>query len=318
MRIMKKRLIVTGASGLFGTSLALQASRGFNVAALYHSNHVSIPGCDSRSCDLRNRKQTLQCLDNLRPDIIIHSAAITDVEQCEADRKLAEQLHVTTTSDLANWAQHHGSYFVYIGTDSVFDGIRGQYREEDTPGPINYYARTKLAGEEVVRDRLLQGLIVRTNFYGWNCQDKLSLGEWILRGLIRRERLTMFTDVKFSPLLVNDLAQIILELIENQASGTFHIAARDHCSKYLFALWLGKIFGLKTDTLIPISVDEFHFKARRPKNTSLAVEKVSQFLGRSMPSVEEGLLSFKALLTNGFVTTLKGGKPDWLEVLKKA
>ncbi len=315
---MKKRLIVTGGSGLFGTSFSLQAARGSDVVALYHSNEVSIPGGESRFCDLRDRNQTLKCLNDVRPDVIIHSAAITDVDQCEADPKLADQLHVTTTLDLAGWAQSHGSYFVYIGTDSVFDGKRGQYREEDIPGPVNYYARTKLAGEEAVRNRLSQSLIVRTNFYGWNSQGKLSLGEWILRGLIRRERLTMFTDVTFNPLLVNDLCQIILELIENQASGTFHVAARDHCSKYLFAQWLGEVFGLKTDTLIPISVDTFHFKAQRPKNTSLAVEKVSQFLGRNMPSVEEGLFSFKALLDNRFVTTLKGEKRDWLEVLEKA
>ena len=307
-----KRLLITGASGLLGANLALQAVREHDVVVLSHSHRAPLLGCDSHTCDLTDRSQALGCLDDVRPDVIVHCAAITDVEWCEIEPELAERVNVGATVTLADWAHYHDAYLVYISTDSVFDGRAGQYREEDTPGPLNQYARTKLGGEEAVRARLPDALIVRTNFYGWNFQEKLSLGEWILRGLVRRERLTMFTDVRFSPLLVNDLARVILDLISLEATGTYHVAARDNCSKHQFALLLGEVFGLSTDSMIPISVDDFSFKARRPKDTSLRVEKISKLLDRSMPSVVEGLRSFKALLDDGYVALLKGRRPDRL------
>lgn len=306
------RLLVTGVSGLLGSNLALHAVRDHTVVGLYHSHPVTLSGCETLGCDLTDRVLTTRCLDDIRPDVIVHCAAITDVERCEADPESAQQINVEATRVLADWAGRHGVKMVYVSTDAVFDGERGHYRERDTPRPVNQYARTKLAGEEVIRDRLPDALVVRTNLYGWNVSDKLSFGEWVLRALIQRSPLTMFTDVIFNPLLTNDLAQIIMDLLDRGAEGTYHIGARDVCSKHRFALWLADIFDLCIDTVIPVSVDRFSFQASRPKYTSLAVERISQFLGQEMPSVIEGLNKFKSLLDDGYVVRLKGQQPIWL------
>jgi len=312
VRPRKNVLLVTGSSGLLGANLAMEAPSEHQVVLL-DQGHLAPPvSSPVLRCDLTERDRVIQCLDSVRPDVIVHCAAIVDVERCELEPESAERINVHAVATLADWAGERGARLVYISTDSVFDGEVGLYSEEDAPRPLNHYARTKLAGENAARAQAPKALIVRTNFHGWNLQEKLSLSEWVLRGLLHRERLTMFTDVRFSPLLVNDLARIILDLVSLEATGTYHVAARDDCSKHEFALLVGEVFGLKTDTLVPISVDNFPFKARRPKNTSLRVEKTSNFLGRAMPSVEEGLLSFKVLLDDGYVTTLKGHEPNWL------
>ncbi|MGH9709797.1 MAG: SDR family oxidoreductase, partial [Candidatus Acidiferrales bacterium] len=209
----------------------------------------------------------------------------------------------------------HGARFVFISTDSVFDGRRGHYSEEDQPAPVNEYARTKLAAEEAVRKWLSDALIVRTNFYGWNFKQKSSLGEWMLERLVRREQLPAFANVRFNPLLVNHLGKIILNLVARGAKGVFHVAARNECSKHEFALMIAEIFGLDTGEVRPASVDDWGFNAQRPKNTTLAVDRISRFLRREMPSVEEGLRSFKQLLDIGYVAALKESEAKGLKAL---
>ena len=305
------RLLVTGGSGLLGSHVARAAAARHEVTALFNAHPIVILGAEVVRCDLTDGLQTRACLDGVRPEAIFHCAALTDVELCERDQPLAERANVEATATLAAWAAEHGAAFVYISTDAVFDGARGGYREDEPCAPINCYARTKMKAETVTRLQLPEALIIRTNFYGWSPQARLSLGEWILRGLSRRDRLTMFTDVYFCPILVDDLARLVLELMERKVSGTYHVVARDRCSKYEFAKRMGALFGFETRELVPISVDEYPFMAKRPKNISLDVAKVTRELGRAMPSIDEGLRAFKAALDNGEVTALKGEVPTW-------
>jgi dTDP-4-dehydrorhamnose reductase len=163
-----------------------------------------------------------------------------------------------------------------------------------------------LAAEAAVANYLPDALILRTNFYGRNFRQKLSLAEWMLKQLAQRERFPAFADVRFNPLLVSHLARMILDLMRHRASGVFHAAARDECSKYEFALLIAEIFGVDANEVIAASVDDFGFAAQRPKNTTLAVDKISDFLGRQMPSVEEGLRSFKQSLGIDYAAALTG------------
>ncbi len=263
-------------------------------------------------CDLSEKGPAHRCLNQIAPDIIVHAAAMTNVDACEKDPELAERQNVLASSNLAEWAHANKSFLLYVSTDSVFDGARGRYSEEDAPGPLNAYARSKLMGEEVVRAVCPHSLILRTNLYGWNFQDKLSLGEWILRGLLQKETLGMFTDVYFAPLYAGDLAQIILELVNIRAKGVYHAGASDACSKHAFSVLLADIFVLDATSIAPTSVVAFPFAAKRPQNTTLRVEKISNLLGHSMPTIEDGVRKFHDSLRTGFVESLKGHLPGWL------
>jgi dTDP-4-dehydrorhamnose reductase len=281
------RLLITGATGFLGSCVAREALDEHEVFGLSRRTIPSSARWHHWCLDLTDASSALLFLRRLRPKIIIHCAALTDVEQCERDESHARAVNVDSTKTLSTWASENGAKLVLISTDSVFDGVCGNYRESDEPAPVNVYARTKLAAEEAVRLCCPEALIIRTNFFGWSHARNAGLAEWMLAKLIRRESFGGFTDVRFNPLFTGDLAHIILELIRREARGIFHIGARDSYSKYEFSIELARVFHLDASIVHPIPVDEFPFRARRPKDTSLATEKVSEFLGREMPSVSE-------------------------------
>lgn len=255
---------------------------------------IDVNRWDHQRVDLTDENLLLAYLSEVRPEIIVHCAAATDVERCEADPVYARAVNVGATQRLAQWAARNGAKLVFISTDSVFDGQAGGYSEEDPVGPLNEYSRTKSAAEEITRQLCEDSLIVRTNFYGWNRHGKPNLSKWILATLLRGEKLSAFTDVRFSPLYVSDLAKLILELIARKARGILHVASQNSCSKYELAVLMGRAFGLDTrQHIAPMLLGEFPFKAQRPKNTSLAVGKCARFLGIELPTVERGIAAFR-------------------------
>lgn len=287
LKICLARLLITGATGLLGSCIAHLASSEHEVFGLSRKTIPPAPQWHHCCLDLTDAATTLLFLGKLHADIIIHCAALTDVERCEKDEGRAWTINVDSTKILSAWASTNRVKFVLISTDSVFDGVRGNYQESDEPAPVNIYARTKLAAEQAVRLQCPKALIIRTNFFGSSAADGTSLAEWMLAKLINGESFDGFTDVRFSPLFAGYLPHIMLELIRRDARGLFHIGAQDSCSKYEFAIEIARIFQLDPSVIRPGSIDQFPFHARRPKDTSLATEKISSFLDREMPSVSE-------------------------------
>lgn len=306
-------MLITGASGLLGSHLIPQAVREYDVYGISHLNDSTLPTDHSLRLDLTDLALTRKFLNHVKPKLILHCAALTDVDRCEAAPEAAQLLNSDVPGALAEWAEQNGSTLTFISTDSVFDGARGAYEEEDSANPLNQYARTKLAGEIAVRSVNPTALILRTNFYGWSPNRKPSLAEWILNTLTRGDQLQAFTDVRFNPLLVNDLADIILRLIRRKTAGVFHVGATNSCSKYDFAMQVANLFSLDTIKIIPVSVDSFPFKAKRPKDTVLDVRKIAKYLGEEMPTLESGLLRFKQLFDDGYVPAMKRGHLPQLE-----
>lgn len=307
-----QKLLVTGASGLLGGNLAWRASGQYQVFGV--SRSASLPHVPWRHvrCDLADKTSTHRCLGLIAPDVIVHAAAMTDVDACERDPELAAEQNVLASSTIAEWARAHNAFLLYISTDAVFDGAEGGYAEDAPPKPLNAYARTKLLGEESVRLICPGSLILRTSLYGWNSRDKLGLAEWVLRGLLEKERRTMFTDVYFSPLYAGDLARVILDLLPMREAGVYHAGASDSCSKHAFSRLLAETFGLDAAPIVPICLKDLPLAAQRPKNTTLRVAKLRNLLGRPMPTMAEGVRRFRDSLRTGFVKSLKGELPRWL------
>ncbi len=303
---MANRILVTGASGLLGANFVLAAlQRGKEVAAVCHVHPLFFPGAETIVADLTDANSTKMIIRAWRPDWIVHCAALTDVDWCETHPEETWAVNVGVTRNLAAVSRAHGSGLVYISTDSVFDGTRGHYAETDTVGPLNVYARSKQAGEEAVQAAGGRYLIVRTNIYGWNAVDKMNLAEWVLSRLEQGQVVPGFTDVTFSPILVNDLSDLILDMLERRLTGLYHVAGAESCSKYEFACQLAAIFGLDQGRVHPASEMDAGLLAPRPKNTSLQTGKVSKALEQPMPDVASGLRRFKALRDSGFAGQLK-------------
>lgn len=299
-------ILLTGASGLLGANILLTLQdHHMDVTAVSHRHPIVHPAFPSFQINMTDISPIDSVIQLLRPDWVIHCAAMTNVDWCEKKPDAAFQLHEATSMHIAQQCQRIGAGLVYISTDSVFDGETGNYLETDTPNPLNKYAASKLAGEFAVAECLESSLVVRTNIYGWNAQQKNSLAEWILQRL--RSGLTVpgFYDVFFSPILVNDLAEIILQMMEKRLSGIYHVAASESCSKFEFARQVAGIFGFNMDLIQPVSVNDSMLHAPRPKNTTLNTSKISKVLNRPMPTPTDGILRMKSLFALKIVDRLR-------------
>ncbi len=300
-------ILVTGASGLLGSNFILTVKKKTNskIVAISSNCETTFDIFKNIQLDLTNEKTLKKLFEELHPQWIVHFAAMTNVDWCEEHPAETERLNVWVPGELARIAKNIDANFIYMSSDSVFDGRRGMYTESDGTEPVNEYAKSKLAGERAILKNNSSSLIVRSNIYGWNAKNNNSLAEWILNKLKEKEEVPGFTDVSFAPLLVNDLSNIIWLLMERNGQGVFHVNSADQCSKYDFARTTAKIFGHSQSLVKPSLAVNCDFKARRPENTTLQSAKLEKYLGIKVPTIKAGLMRFKALQADGFVDKLK-------------
>ena len=256
--------------------------------------------------DLTDRSETRRLFAELNPSAVVHCAAATDVDWCEEHPREAERINATVPSAIAEITAHSGARFLYISTDSVFDGAGANYAETDCPATVNVYARTKLRGEAEVLEKYPAASIARVNLYGWNAQNKFSLAEWVLKHLAAGEVVPGFTDAIFCPILANDLAEVLFNLLDQKLCGLYHVVGSEAVSKYEFARQVALRFGFDPMRVVPMRMAEAGMRARRPLNTSLNTRKISGALGRSMPNVAAGIRRLAELRESGYVDRIKG------------
>lgn len=288
---MEERLLITGSSGFLGSTIARRTAADFEVFGVDYSSK-QVP--NSLPLDIRNRQQVITSFQKIRPALVVHTAALVNVDYCQDHAEEAWMTNAEGTENVAIAAKEAGAKLVYISTDSVFDGKRGMYTEEDKPNPINIYARAKLEGEKRVKRHLADSLIVRTAFYGWSpSRSKASLAEWVISGLRQNEPRQMFTDVFFTPIFIDNLVEAIIDMHRRGLSGIYHVGGSERCSKYDFGLQIAGAFGLDRKLIEPISIEQAKLKAPRPKDVSLNVTKASSAINTSLLDVREGITQFK-------------------------
>jgi len=299
------RILVTGASGLLGANLVLQAAARHDVVAATHAHPVRLDGVEVIEADLASPGAADAALQRARPEWVIHCAAATNLDACEQDATHAFRLNRDMAGAVAAAARTVNARLVHLSTDAVFDGEVGGYTEDASPQPISVYGRSKLAGEEAVRKAHPRAAIVRTNFYGWNAQSKTSLAEWFLANLAAGRRCLGFTDAFFTPLLANDLTLILLQILEAGLQGTFHVAGGDCLSKHEFGQRVARAFGLDEALVDPGRIEQANLPAPRGKRLCLNGARIELALGIRLPGVESGLTRFRQLREQGFVQHLK-------------
>lgn len=301
------RILVTGASGLLGANLMLTAmEQGHAVTGVACTHRLRPMGFEFVQADLTRPGEAGRVLAEASPDWVVHCAALTDLDACERMPELADRVNRDAARGVAAAAASRGARLVHISTDAVFDGLRGNYTEEDTPHPINAYARSKLDGERAIADVYPSAAIVRTNLYGWNALPKCSLAEWFLENLEAGKSCKGFSDVRTTPILVNDLARVLLDLAAGTLSGVYHIAGGECLSKYEFGLRVASAFGLDGGLIRPASVDVAGLKAKRSKALCLNSGKAQAALAIRLPSVDEGLTRFREQRQTGLPGRLHG------------
>jgi dTDP-4-dehydrorhamnose reductase len=275
------------------------------VIGLYHRHAACVRGVKCFPIDLADVKETTRLIENLSPSAVIHCAAATDVDWCEEHPREVETINVTASAVIAQVTARSGAKLIYISTDSVFDGRRGNYVETDIPDPVNVYAKSKLRAEKEVLCHHPGALIARVSIYGWSPRDKESLAEWILNQLSEGNTVSGFADVIFCPLLANDLAEVLLAMLDQKLIGLYHVVGSEPISKYEFAKRVASKFGFDPAQVVATCVTDSELKAQRPRNISLSTAKISAALGRPMPGVDAGLNKFARLRESGYLESIK-------------
>jgi len=308
------KLLVTGLSGLLGLNVAAALRGRHEVSGAYFEHRVQLADVPAIRLDVNDAGAVGRWIEAERPDVVLHAAGLTNVDACEIHPDLAERLNVDVAGYVAEAAAAAGSGLIHISTDHLFNGEASLYPEDHPPAPLNVYARTKLAAEQRVKDAHPRPYIVRTNFYGWGHPGRQSFSDWILGCLRRGERLRMFHDVYFTPILINDLVSVLLDLLARAQPATYNVAGGQRLSKYEFGVALASRFGLDPGLLESVSVDTFAFKARRPHDMSLATARVERAVGYPMPNAAAGIERLARLEHEGLPRTLAdafsgGGSP---------
>ncbi len=242
--------LVTGASGFLGSNFGTTPHTDHFVA-LTRSDRPPVGFESHVVADLLNESQLTEAVETVQPDYILHAAALASHEECEQNPELAHSVNVQATEVLARVAREVGSKFIYISTDAVFDGLKGDYTETDSPAPFSVYGATKLQGESVAREVNADSLILRTNFFGWSPNGTRSILEFFVNNLERHNPINGFTDFTVTSLYAGDLVRVIHQLRDQV--GTWHVASPDALSKYEFGCAVAKEFGWNPDLITPVS-----------------------------------------------------------------
>ena len=286
------RILITGAGGLLGLNLAVELTKDHTVIATDRKNIDGGELFTSYQIDLLEADAAEKLLDETEPDAVIHCAALADVDACEENPALAARLNAEVPGAFARAAASRGVQLVQISTDSVFDGQDGGYTEEDTPNPLSVYAQTKLEGERKVFAAMPGAVVTRVNLFGWSASGNRSLAEFFYYNLKAGNPLKGFVDVHFCPVLVNDLAGVFLEILDQGLRGLYHLVSPVCLTKYDFGAAIAERFGFEPGAIEPVLVAEFGLKAARSPMLTLDTTKIQKALGKPLPDVNAGLDRF--------------------------
>ena len=286
-------VLITGACGLLGAHLMASLSRRYEVRGVDRHPWWGDEPQDILLGDLESPEFLRDMVEATAPSILIHCAALANVDACEQDPARAHASHVLLTRRLVQ-AAPAGCLVVYISSDGVLQGDAPFMTEEHQPLPRTVYGRSKLQGEQEVSRAAKNHLIVRTNFYGWSSGRKTTFGEWLYGALERREPITLFTDFFFTPIYVMDFVERLTRLVEGPHRGVVHLGGRDRLSKHAFGLLMAEVGGFSTAHIKTGSIDQMPSPAQRPKDMSLKSDRFVRLTGCELPEARAGLQRFLA------------------------
>lgn len=285
-------IYITGIYGMLGYALSIRFKKlGFNVS-----------GCDIveneyKQIDLlkdfdKFEKDVKKC----KPSLLIHTVSMIDIDECERNTGIADEINVSLTERVANFCKDNKIKMVYISSASVYDmtdpdNQTGRSSEKDKPSPQNYYSQTKLFAEEKVLSASKQNIVLRANIFGWNKQNKAGFAEFVYNSIRHDPQVDLIDDYYFSPVFTETVAEVIKALIENKQSGIFNVGCQDKISKYDFGVMLCDIFGFSKKGLNKISLNDGIFKVKRSSNIATDQFKLDPYF--NTPSIIGELRKFR-------------------------
>nr|WP_321513234.1 SDR family oxidoreductase [uncultured Pseudodesulfovibrio sp.] len=299
-------ILITGISGMLGLNLALMLRDTNRVIGTVLAHPVKLSGVSCRQMNLADPLSITEVIEASAPDTVIHCAAMTTVDGCESDPEMAIRINGEATGLVAKASADARAKLVYISTDAVFKGDRGEYTENDHTDPVNTYGRSKLVGEALAVENHPAPLILRTNIFGLTGRPGQGLARWILDQGKANRSFTGFTDSTFTPLLVNSLGEVIMECLQSGITGIHHAASVDAMNKYNFARELLQEWGYNPTLVRQGFISDINFTAPRPTNSALDGSRLNALLHRNTGvSVQTNIRRMHALAQAGLTAELE-------------
>ena len=293
---MSKKVLLTGSNGLLGQKILhkLITNAKFElIATSQGKNRVSVTeGYVYESLDITSKKEVEAIFNKYQPDVVINTAAMTNVDACEDDKDQCWEVNVKAVELLLNETKRHNSHLIHLSTDFVFDGENGPYKETDKPNPLSYYAKSKLASEELLLASDYKNTAIARTIIVYGVGENLSRGNivvWAKGAMEQQQPLTIIDDQFRSPTLAEDLADGCILIAEKKATGIYHLSGKDIMSILELVYRVADYYGLDKGCITPIKTATLNQKAKRPPKTGFILDKAINDLGYSPHSFEEGL-----------------------------
>lgn len=292
----KPKILITGANGLLGQKLVDQLVQQGNFEVIASGRgpcRLSGSGFTYQTLDIENEQEVEESLAGLRPEVIIHGAAMTHVDECEKHQEACYRANVLATKYLIAAAEKIQSHFIFVSTDFIFSGLDGNnpYTEDALAAPVNYYGQSKLEGEELLKCSTLKWAIARTVLvYGLaNDLSRSNIILWVKSSLESGKQIQVVDDQVRTPTLAEDLAAGCILMAEQGATGIFNISGSELLTPYDMALQTADYFGLNKELIIRTDSTRFTQPARRPMKTGFVIQKAIDQLGYRPKTFREGI-----------------------------
>ena len=280
------RILITGAFGQLGHTLQSVLSRKSNYELICTGRKIK-KGQEGIPLDIRNQVALKEIINTTAPDILINLAAMTNVDACELNPKLAGEINVAGMEHICDSFK---GKIIHLSTDYVFDGTSGPYKEDDPLNPISIYGKTKLASEHILLEKDIKNLVIRGNvLYDYSPHTSASFLNWVVYSLKDNQEIKVVEDQFNNPTWTRSMSDIIELSIENDLEGIIHWGDSVHISRYEFAKLIAKKFSLNDSLIKPVLTSELNQPARRPLQSGLSTEKLVNMLDIIPPSIDDCL-----------------------------
>ena len=295
-----KKLLIFGIGGLTGSKLAIIGKKKYEIFGTYNLRDPKFNFANSIQLDVKNFEKVKDLIQKIKPDVIINTCALNNVDYCEKHPDEAEKINVNFVEELNKNIKSLNSKLIQLSTDSIFDGTKkAGYTENDKPNPINIYGKTKLLGEKITLENS-ENLVVRASvLYGWlpnflsilnsSSMKPTNFGQWLIKKLQSKEITNIITDEISSPIIADDFANSILHLIEKEEKGIFHSGPKEEITRYNFSIKLAKILNLDLNLIHPTSNLKLNRNVKTGFNKCLDSSKITKKTNFKFLSLENSL-----------------------------
>lgn len=294
------RILVTGSNGLLGQKLVelISTKNDYLIATAKSKLVIDLPRGEYHSLDIINRNEVERVLQNSKPDVIINSAAMTQVDQCESEQEKCWLNNVTAVENLVSACEQTKTHFIQVSTDFIFDGTHGPLDETAKPNPISFYGKSKLAAEETVQKSSADWAILRTVLVYGITKDmsRSNIVLWVKKSLEEGKTISVVNDQWRTPTLAEDLAMGCYLAATKKAKGIYNISGDEMMTPYDIAIKTADFFGMDKSLIKQTDSIQFKQPAARPPKTGFIIDKAKKELGYQPHSFVEGLEVLKSQL----------------------